>query len=107
MDDVKLLGLENRVAGLTFSEFGRRIVSNASGGTDHGAAQPMFVLLESKSRNGRCESYDRPCINCQFKSANAIRFQINIWLILQYWFCVPNTDIDSIMLKNFRNENHG
>jgi uncharacterized protein (DUF1501 family) len=30
----------------TFSEFGRRIVENASGGTDHGTAAPMFVLGE-------------------------------------------------------------
>jgi hypothetical protein len=29
---------------MTFSEFGRRIQSNASGGTDHGAAAPMFVF---------------------------------------------------------------
>jgi hypothetical protein len=44
MDDVKLQGLEQRVVGLTFSEFGRRIKSNASTGTDHGAAAPLFVF---------------------------------------------------------------
>lgn len=27
----------------TFSEFGRRVVPNASGGTDHGTASPLFV----------------------------------------------------------------
>jgi len=27
-----------------FSEFGRRVEDNASGGTDHGVAGPMFVL---------------------------------------------------------------
>jgi uncharacterized protein (DUF1501 family) len=43
-DDLRLLGLENRVSGMTFSEFGRRIVSNASLGTDHGAAAPLFVF---------------------------------------------------------------
>ena len=30
--------------GMTFSEFGRRIKSNASGGTDHGAAAPVFYF---------------------------------------------------------------
>ena len=35
-DDLRLLGIEDRVIGMTFSEFGRRIKSNASGGTDHG-----------------------------------------------------------------------
>ena len=29
---------------MTFSEFGRRVAENANGGTDHGAAAPMFVL---------------------------------------------------------------
>lgn len=33
----------NRVALMTFSEFGRRVVENSSGGTDHGAAAPMFL----------------------------------------------------------------
>jgi uncharacterized protein (DUF1501 family) len=28
---------------MTFSEFGRRVAANASGGTDHGAAAPVFV----------------------------------------------------------------
>jgi len=29
---------------MTFSEFGRRVNQNASNGTDHGAAAPMFVM---------------------------------------------------------------
>jgi uncharacterized protein (DUF1501 family) len=29
---------------MTFSEFGRRVAENANGGTDHGAAAPMFIL---------------------------------------------------------------
>jgi uncharacterized protein (DUF1501 family) len=33
-----------RVLLMTFSEFGRRVQENANGGTDHGAAAPMFVL---------------------------------------------------------------
>lgn len=43
-DDLTLMGIQDRVAGMTFSEFGRRIQSNASGGTDHGAAAPLFVF---------------------------------------------------------------
>jgi uncharacterized protein (DUF1501 family) len=33
-----------RVLTMTFSEFGRRVGQNASGGTDHGTAAPMFVI---------------------------------------------------------------
>ncbi len=33
-----------RVLTLAFSEFGRRVAENASGGTDHGAAGPLFLF---------------------------------------------------------------
>ena len=41
--DVEQHGHGKRVMVLTFSEFGRRVRENASQGTDHGAAAPMFV----------------------------------------------------------------
>lgn len=43
-DDLELLGLADRVLGMTYSEFGRRIRSNTSRGTDHGTAAPLFVF---------------------------------------------------------------
>lgn len=43
-DDLKALGLEERVLTLTLSEFGRRAKSNNSWGTDHGKAAPMFIF---------------------------------------------------------------
>ena len=42
--DLKAQRNFDRVLLLTFSEFGRRVSENASGGTDHGAAAPLFVL---------------------------------------------------------------
>lgn len=43
-DELKAQGLEDRVMGLTVSEFGRRIQSNASLGTDHGSSAPVFLF---------------------------------------------------------------
>lgn len=43
-DEAKLHKFEDSVAAMTFSEFGRRIASNASGGTDHGTTQPIMVF---------------------------------------------------------------
>lgn len=43
-DDIDKSGNADRVVGMTFSEFGRRIMANGSFGTDHGAAAPMFVF---------------------------------------------------------------
>jgi uncharacterized protein (DUF1501 family) len=50
-DDLRLMGAQDRVLGMTFSEFGRRIVSNASGGTDHGTAEPV-IMFGSKVNAG-------------------------------------------------------
>lgn len=44
MDDLKLHGHDKRVTVVVFSEFGRRVRENASAGTDHGTAGPVFVL---------------------------------------------------------------
>ncbi len=44
VQDMKGQGNLPRVLLMTFSEFGRRVAENASGGTDHGAAAPLFVV---------------------------------------------------------------
>jgi uncharacterized protein (DUF1501 family) len=43
-DDLAKHGNDQRVLTMTFSEFGRRVAENASRGTDHGEASPMFVV---------------------------------------------------------------
>jgi uncharacterized protein (DUF1501 family) len=43
-DDLTAAGQGDRVSILSFSEFGRRVQENASQGTDHGAAAPVFVV---------------------------------------------------------------
>ena len=42
--DLTQLKIDDRVVGMTFSEFGRRAISNSSYGTDHGTSAPMFVF---------------------------------------------------------------
>ncbi len=42
--DLEQMGRGEQVLVLGFSEFGRRVRENGSGGTDHGAAGPMFAL---------------------------------------------------------------
>ncbi|SIO58793.1 Uncharacterized conserved protein, DUF1501 family [Singulisphaera sp. GP187] len=44
LDDLDAAGHGERVLTLVFSEFGRRLAENGSGGTDHGTAAPVFLL---------------------------------------------------------------
>jgi uncharacterized protein (DUF1501 family) len=38
------LGIADRATVVTFSDFGRRVGENASGGTDHGSSMPVLVM---------------------------------------------------------------
>lgn len=103
-DDLKFLGVEERVMGMTFSEFGRRIKSNSSVGTDHGAAAPMFLF--GKSVVSKIWG-DNPNIPAQVNVNDNIPMQYDFRSVyasmLENWLCVQNTDLQQIMLKNFQN----
>lgn len=104
MDDLKGLGVEDRVIGMTFSEFGRRIKSNSSLGTDHGAAAPVFVF----GKNVRAGVYGtNPEIPTGAGGNDNVPFQYDFRSIyaslLKQWFCVNDVDLQTIMLKNFQN----
>jgi uncharacterized protein (DUF1501 family) len=43
-NDLEAMGRADQVLTMTFSEFGRRVHENGSLGTDHGTAEPMFLL---------------------------------------------------------------
>ncbi|HEY1296005.1 MAG TPA: DUF1501 domain-containing protein [Chloroflexota bacterium] len=42
--DLAAMGKQDDIVMMTFSEFGRRVAQNGSNGTDHGTAEPMFVI---------------------------------------------------------------
>ncbi len=44
MQDLANMGQQDNVVIMTFSEFGRRVKQNGSNGTDHGTAEPMFII---------------------------------------------------------------
>jgi uncharacterized protein (DUF1501 family) len=50
--DLKDNGRFNDVLLMTFSEFGRRVSQNASGGTDHGTANNMFLIGGALKQKG-------------------------------------------------------
>jgi uncharacterized protein (DUF1501 family) len=53
-EDLRIIGKTDKVTGMTFSEFGRRIKSNDSAGTDHGSTAPVIFFgaaLNTGKRN--------------------------------------------------------
>ncbi len=44
LDDLTRRGREKQVVVVIFSEFGRRLAENGTFGTDHGTANPMFII---------------------------------------------------------------
>ena len=103
MDDLKFLGVEKRVIGMTFSEFGRRIKSNSSLGTDHGAAAPVIMFGEYV-KSGVLG--DNPTIPSNVTVNDNIPMQYDFRSlyasVLENWFCVDKTTLQTVMLKNFQ-----
>ncbi len=101
-DDLKQFGIEDRVLGMTFSEFGRRIKSNGSLGTDHGAAAPLFIFGK-KVKGGIYGT--NPIIPTTVTTSDNVPMQFDfrsVYLsILKDWFEVSDTDLNNIMFKNF------
>jgi uncharacterized protein (DUF1501 family) len=101
VDDCDHLGVSDRVMGMTFSEFGRRIVSNASNGTDHGSAAPMF-LFGNYVNSG--VSGENPFIppNAMYNDNLDMQFDFRqIYAsVFEQWLCVPSEDLGSILLHD-------
>lgn len=101
MSDMKNKGLHEKVSGMTFSEFGRRVAENGSVGTDHGTAAPLFVfgarvnggvygknpnLTELDERGDLLMEYD-------YRSVYAS--------VLLQWFGTPSTAAQDVLLRDF------
>ena len=101
-EDLKLLGLEDRVLGMTYSEFGRRIQSNLSNGTDHGSAAPMLLF-------GTCVNPgiigDNPqipeVVDIQEGVAMQFDFRDVYGSVLMDWFGVEQSEVQSLLHQQF------
>ncbi len=99
-DDLRQLGVDNRVIGMTFSEFGRRVSSNASLGTDHGTAAPMFIFGKSMvpgivGVNPSLTNLDSGNLKMQYD------FRQVYASVLSEWFGVNQTELRSVLFKDF------
>jgi uncharacterized protein (DUF1501 family) len=97
-DDLTLLHVDNKVVGMTYSEFGRRILSNAALGTDHGTAAPVFLF-------GSCIENqilgDHPIIDTQVGIDDGVPMQFDFrdlyGTVLQNWLGLAENEIKDIL----------
>jgi len=102
-DDLYKLGLHERVVGMTFSEFGRKIISNAGIGTDHGSAAPLMVF-------GHCINAGiigaNPIIGDQVGDEEGVAMQYDFksvyGSILMDWFGAEESKIKEWLTPDFQ-----
>ncbi|WP_299047163.1 DUF1501 domain-containing protein [uncultured Polaribacter sp.] len=101
-DDIELLGIDNKIIGMTYSEFGRRIRSNGGLGTDHGTAAPLFLF-------GSCANNtilgDAPEIDTQVDDKEGIQMQYdfrNVYsTILTDWLGATKQESNTVLFDEF------
>ena len=101
-DDLELLGVDNKVVGMTYSEFGRRIRSNDGLGTDHGTGAPLFLF-------GNCVKNqvlgDAPEIDTEVDVLEGVQMQYdfrNVYgTILTDWLGATKTESNTVLFDEF------
>jgi uncharacterized protein (DUF1501 family) len=110
-NDLQLQGTADKVIGMTFSDFGRRATSNASKGTDHGVAAPMFVFGNGIKRQVIGHNPDLlngllPINPASWDTQRDIKMQVDFRRvyadILNDWFGNGGNVTDSVLFKNFK-----
>jgi len=101
--DLTALSLEERVVGMTYSEFGRRIISNAANGTDHGSAAPLMVFgscINAGFIGDNAEIPDTPDV--QDGVAMQYDFRDIFGSVLEDWFEVAESDIQEMIKPDYQ-----
>jgi hypothetical protein len=102
-DDLKKQGLEEKVIGMTFSEFGRQIRSNDSLGTDHGTAAPLIlfgpcvesgILGENPEIGENVEPQEGVAMQYDFRSVYGS--------VLMDWFGASEADVKELLYEDFQ-----
>jgi len=101
-EDMHTIGRQDDVAGMTFSEFGRRIMSNASCGTDHGSSQPL-MFFGAGVKHGI--TGHNPVIPDVVNATDNLAWQYDhraiYSSILKQWFGVPGHLVSEVFPGNF------
>jgi uncharacterized protein (DUF1501 family) len=99
-NDLRERGLEDRVLTVTTSEFGRRVASNGSYGTDHGTGGPMYIFGKGVQPGlvGKVPDLTEDNVDMQYDYRQVYAS------LLRDWMLVSEEKINNdIFFKNFLN----
>ncbi|HTL08097.1 MAG TPA: DUF1501 domain-containing protein [Chitinophagaceae bacterium] len=103
--DLMLLGLQDRVTGMTFTEFGRRVAQNGTSGTDHGTATPMFFFgaKVNPAVSGGTASFTTGTapINNNTQLNRQFDFRQVYYTVLKDWFQLSDADLQQVLFQQF------
>jgi uncharacterized protein (DUF1501 family) len=99
-NDLKQQGTDNKVVGMTFSEFGRTVAANGTRGTDHGSAAPQFVFGKNLKggmigRSPSLTDLENGRLKMQFD------FRQIYSTLLRDWFGTARTASNEVMMREF------
>lgn len=101
-NDITLMGKSSIVAGMTYSEFGRRVIANASTGTDHGSGAPVIFFGDGVNPGIIGTSPTLPAVPT---AATQVPLQYDYrqlyTSVLQDWFCLNSTDASTVLGSSF------
>lgn len=113
--ELAYMGKEDKVTGMTFSEFGRRIKSNSSMGTDHGAGAPVLFFggaLNTSASQVANTAYPIPGMigNSPTLPTNAsVNDQVPMQFdyrqlyttVMQDWLCMSESEATQVLGGNY------
>ena len=101
-DDLKLMNKADEVIGFVFTEFGRRIKSNDSLGTDHGTTWPA-IIFGSRVNPGLLGQNPviPPIVGTSDNLAMQYDFRRIYTGLYKQWFNLENQEITQILGKSF------
>ncbi len=98
-EEMKLQGKWDRVLIMTFSEFGRKVIQNGSGGTDHGAAESMFMMggqVKGGQFYGKYPDLSEQARVKRHSMDHNVDFRTVYRSVLENWMQVPASAMDDI-----------
>ena len=103
-DDLKGLGLQDKVILMTFSEFGRQVAENGTYGTDHGSSAPMMIVGKGIKPGMTGTNPNLSNLNNNKTVGYQHDYRQVLATVLQDWFGANYGTMDEVELYDWTNQ---